>query len=474
MLSHDYEDAADLDATLPDGMDVIEPLDALADAGVTDAEVVDGEERLDAAEPDSGGGYPCVFGDVLRVGSLNDRVSGYDGLFVSTTEDGRWVAFSSTTSLVPGDSNGLSDAYLLDRLRHTYELLSALPDGSSGPGASYAHQISDDGRFVLMTSHVRLSPRDPGNRADLYIRDRRLGVTELVSDVSPPVDGAGGPYAVAMSGDGKTIAWITSPNRQLVLPDGNGPIEDILVRDRRRGLTTRANVNSRGDPADGQPQDVALSRDGRFVVFQDSGSTNLPDQGRPGLHIYIHDLTTGATELVDTSSMGVASRASVGGVSVSGDGRYVAFLTDDPALTGAPEAVLRQVVVKDRVTGAVSVESRDHNGDIVQATPGNPNLSPDGRFIEFHAEVADLAGDPPPYVARPSIYVRARGDRELRRIAHGSVPNDPFSLIGERFPKAHWSAGADFLSFASALVLVPEAAGGQSDGYVFSFCQKRR
>lgn len=70
------------------------------------------------------------------------------------SRDGRWVAFTSyADNLLPGDHNGCSDVFLLDRQNGQLECLSQF-----APGPSYHPTISEDGQRVafVQAGQIRL------------------------------------------------------------------------------------------------------------------------------------------------------------------------------------------------------------------------------------------------------------------------------------------------------------------------------
>ena len=62
-----------------------------------------------------------------------------------------------------------------------------------------------------------------------------------------------------------------------LLPSGGWPCPDIFVRDRRTGITTRVSVSSAGDEANEESHTPDISGDGRFVVFSSEASNLAPD-----------------------------------------------------------------------------------------------------------------------------------------------------------------------------------------------------
>jgi hypothetical protein len=80
------------------------------------------------------------------------------------SDDGRYVFFSSAEKLVPGDVNGVSDAYEYDTLTGKPHLISSGED----PRPSYFMDATPDGSDVFFTTAERLSGWDVDNAADLY------------------------------------------------------------------------------------------------------------------------------------------------------------------------------------------------------------------------------------------------------------------------------------------------------------------
>ncbi len=134
-----------------------------------------------------------------------------------------------------------------------------------------------------------------------------------------------GPYArylrPSISADGRFVAFASNAS-DLVPGDTNGA-DDVFVHDRQTGTTERVSVDTAGNQGNshsgrigGGLGAVSLSADGRFVAFV-SVATNLTPEGRPG--VFVHDRGTRVTEWV------IAAYASQ--LSLSADGRLVAFDT---------------------------------------------------------------------------------------------------------------------------------------------------
>ena len=103
----------------------------------------------------------------------------------SISDDGQYVAFaSSSTTLVPGDINGVSDIFRADLGFGTVAiaLVSQSTDGVFANGPSAHPSISGDGSVVTFSSTAtNLSPLDINAGSDVFIRDVEELTTALVS-----------------------------------------------------------------------------------------------------------------------------------------------------------------------------------------------------------------------------------------------------------------------------------------------------
>ncbi|MCJ7492239.1 MAG: hypothetical protein MUP15_08850 [Dehalococcoidia bacterium] len=90
------------------------------------------------------------------------------------------------------------------------------------------------------------------------------------------------------------------------------------------GITERVSVDSAGNQADNDSYELSISADGRFVAFHSSASNLTP--GTCGVNdIFVHDRQTGVTECASVDSSGSQALGYSHYPVISGDGRFVAF-----------------------------------------------------------------------------------------------------------------------------------------------------
>ena len=91
-------------------------------------------------------------------------------------------------------------------------------------------------------------------------------------------NGDSGYFSVAISSDGRFVAFQSEADN-LVAGDHNDK-DDVFVRDRLSRQTTRVSVSSAGSEANGESEFVAISADGRFVAFFSTASLkSVPNAG---------------------------------------------------------------------------------------------------------------------------------------------------------------------------------------------------
>jgi Tol biopolymer transport system component len=105
----------------------------------------------------------------------------------------------------------------------------------------------------------------------------------------------------AISGDGRYVVF-NSPGPLVANDNDNGWEDDVFLRDRTTGTTTRVSMASDGGPGNGISQYGTISANGRYVAFA-SGSSNLV-AGDTNNHwdVFVRDLDQQTTVLVSVGT----------------------------------------------------------------------------------------------------------------------------------------------------------------------------
>jgi Tol biopolymer transport system component len=228
----------------------------------------------------------------VSVDSAGSQGNG-DSSYGTLSADGSRVAFESTASnLVRGDTNPLVDIFVHDLASGTTTRVSVASSGAQGDGSCRYCSLSGDGRHVTFESTSRnLVDADTNGFVDVFLHDLVDGTTTRISV------GAGGAQANNMSlnlpssisHDGRFVAF-KSVATNLVPGDANGA-QDIFLRDRLLGTTTRVNVDSFGAEAQGWSSQPTISPDGQHVGFYSFAENLVPGDtnGEPDVFVRSFD-----------------------------------------------------------------------------------------------------------------------------------------------------------------------------------------
>jgi Tol biopolymer transport system component len=225
--------------------------------------------------------------------------------------DGRYVVFASDAgNLVPGDTNGDPDIFVKDRETGVTTRVNVSTSGQEQQDyCCYEWQgcsISHNGRYVgFLSGADNLVPGDTNGMIDAFVHDMRTGETERVSVSSNGVEGDDWSWTPYISDDGRYAAF-PSLASNLVPPDSNGKY-NIFLRDRVERTTVRIDMNSYGVPTGAASDLDGISPDGRYVVFDSRGFDMVPGDTNSAMDVFVRDRLGGLdfTRVCEPSANGV-------------------------------------------------------------------------------------------------------------------------------------------------------------------------
>jgi Tol biopolymer transport system component len=126
----------------------------------------------------------------------------------SMSADGRFVAFvSSATNLVSNDTNHMPDVFVRDRARGRTTRVSLSRSGGQAKLASGVPVISADGRLVAFSSSSALVPGEAAGVGQVFVRDLQAGTIALASRSSDGEAGDDSSTAAGFSVDGRYLLF---------------------------------------------------------------------------------------------------------------------------------------------------------------------------------------------------------------------------------------------------------------------------
>ncbi len=268
----------------------------------------------------------------------------------SLSRDGRYVTFHSDGTNMGGPYHGPTmvatlNVYVRDRETGVTRLASVDPSGEPIPGGGHVckgRNVSDSGRFVAFSASTSTSYEMWATSAftRVYLWDARTGKSRAITELSS--EASRGSYCPTISADGHRVGFVS---RDALVPEDTNGTADAYVYDVPSGALRRVSVTSAG----GQTYDPN--------VAGDEGNTFIPT------------------------------------VTLSADGRFVAFDSAAPDLVpgsvgsttrqGEDAPGPRQCYVHDLVTGATTLVSVSSTGEPLAGESVAPYISDDGRSVAF-------------------------------------------------------------------------------------------
>jgi Tol biopolymer transport system component len=331
-----------------------------------------------------------------------DRLAGpADARSARVSALGRHVVFSSYARLVPEDVNRSRDVYVLDLSTRQPTLESLGIDGTVANGESVSPDISGDGRFIVFVSSAGnlTHPQIPAGVPRVFLRDRELGVTRLLArNANGEVPNA---YSQnpAISADGTTAVFESAAADLVNGADSVRNVIGVYMTRRSSPGLVRLNVPSTGEARSGQSVAPAISADGRYVAF--TSRADLTCSGQPAClreppdrngvaDIYVRDTVAHTTTRVSRGHAGREPDGPSYDAAISGDGRYVAFVSEASNLLPDKSRRVPHIYVHDRVTGETELVSRTPAGRLANGSSARPAISQDGSTIAFQSLASDL------------------------------------------------------------------------------------
>lgn len=393
-------------------------------SGLKILDIIRASVRADGSEA-----TPVLDQDFSDVGATEPTISA----------NGRKVAFiSDFKDLVPGDTNDLTDVYVKNLNTGTITRANTRADGSESKAGNpdqfaqdnvHFPKLSADGTKIAFTSGASdLVPNDTNGTTDLFVKDLVTGAIVRANTTAAGTQAVVGTLGIqihdyALSSDGTKVAFVSSsPN---LVPGDTNASNDVFVKDVRTGMITRASTDAAGVQGSGFAyHSISISADGRKVAFISDAADLVPHDTNNSLDAFVKDLSTGAIIRANTTATGSQVKGDISfSTSLSADGTKLAFTHTSSDLVMKDSDDTADVFLKDLSSGAVRRVSGDEPDDLGFELQ---DLSPDGNRIAYAA--VDEFG------LNASLYIKdLNSSREALVIERSPLQLTEFSGNGSKF-----------------------------------------
>lgn len=252
----------------------------------------------------------------------------------------------------------------------------------------------DEGRFVAFGSYGKGMDGSSGNHRQIFWRDRKTGVTKLISKTAAGQEANGDCKMPAISADGKTVAF-ESYASNLAASDNNG-VRDVYVWNEKKGTVNLVSMAQQGGAANAASYEPAVSGDGSVIAYTSDASNIValqPVFSTPNVYVYKQG---GGTDFIseDYETGKAAGGSSV--PAVSEDGTSIAFCGYTNRLVNGDNNNLWDIFLwKIGVPGLKRISLTSTGGERNQGTESAsrvvaPSISGDGNYVAFATTATNM------------------------------------------------------------------------------------
>ncbi len=320
----------------------------------------------------------------ISVPSRGRSANGDGGSDPSISANGRFVTFSSTATNLDAAAvgDGFVDVYVRDRLLQRTTQVSVNDAGDGGDQNSFLGRISDNGKVVVFQSHAtNLVTDDTNSKRDVFVRNLGAGTTSRVSVSSREHEGKGTARGNDISENGRFVVFGTTS--RLVPHERAG----LFVRDRRRGLTRT--VCEGRDGRNPRADFPSLSADGHHVTFNSFDDNLVRGDRNAASDIFVCNLDSGRIRRVSVTSTGRETGGATGSGSLSADGRFVVFAAQTRLVRedrdSHTDIYLRDVRRGTNILVSVGSDGRQVTEPAGGSSDQGHAISGNGRFVAWEA-----------------------------------------------------------------------------------------
>lgn len=305
--------------------------------------------------------------------------------------NGLVTAFASSASnLVAADRNGVLDVFV--RSGASLVRASRRLSGAEARALSDSPSLSDSGRYVAFISRDDLLETGVATVPAAYWLDRQ---TLTLKVASRNLSGATGIASqVAISGDGRYVVYESVSSS--ILPGDSNNANDIFLFDTQSETTTLVSATASGAFGDGSSFSPSVSDSGEWVAF-DSTSTNFLVGDNSIRDVFVKNMLTGAIVRASQSTSGIGANQSAFKARLSASGNVVVF---ESTASNLDAASIKGVGITDVFrhvlsSGATELVSSGLAGAAANGASSDASVSTNGRYVWFKSRALNLVSPTP-------------------------------------------------------------------------------
>lgn len=359
---------------------------------------------------------------------------------------------SEASNLVPGDTNGVADAFVRDLRNGRIERVSVDSSGRQSNGPTFDVTVSGDCRRVAFSStatnlglrsasklawHTARTAGSTGGHRQVFVHIRGgkghdrdfTGMTFVASSNDGGRPGNGDSYEASFARSGKAVVFTSNASNL----DGrdHGGQSDVYIRTftrlykhiKGKGVQTLdfdtrlVSATGGGGAGNGPSSHATVTDDGRYVAYETTASNLLPGDHNGVSDVARADMKKKRAKQnwVSKSFIGIGNGPSNRPV-ISDAGEFVLF--DSESTVFKPSASVqddangvRDMFLWNAPTRNVSLESRDWDNHYLSSPSANPSTSSRGNYVFFQSADRQIDELITNYTGIEQVYLRYLGPK---------------------------------------------------------------
>ena len=164
----------------------------------------------------------------------------------------------------------------------------------------------------------------------------------------------------------------------------------LVVGAARAGTTSVVSIPPSGPLNEAWSFWPSVSGNGRFVAFNSENPQLVPGDTNGVSDVFVFDRETGAYDRVSVRTGGQQFAAGSRSPAISADGRYVVFVSTEQVGQVSAMSAQGRIYVRDRSLGTLIAATVGVDGDAPNSSSDWPDISDDGRYVVFNSAATNL------------------------------------------------------------------------------------
>lgn len=320
---------------------------------------------------------------------------------------------------------------------------------------AYDPSLSADGKYVSFHSQSGLASGANNNYENIYTVNRddlSIEVTSIPNSYTLNYQQANGvSVGPAISNDGNIISFSSSASN-IIDNDSNNKTE-IFAHIRSTNETYRVTESTSGEGGNQSGRDSDISGNGRYITFLSASSNLVSNDNNETIDIFIHDTNDRSLYRLDLENVGIDGLTNPKNLSLSENGNHIAFVVK--------QGEYYRVYLWSKNTGQAKQISLNETTDgNIAKNAGYPQISDDAKFITYTQDI---------YMPNSNIYLYDIYSEETKLVSTGI--NSEYANGSSRSPSISGN-GRYIVYDSSAHNLIENDTNGFTDVFIYDAVNK--